>query len=193
MDKIFIKGARENNLKNIDVEIPRDKLVVFTGLSGSGKTTIGTLLTELLPDYKFIDTDKIIVKLERRSINDIFAIDGEGYFRDLETKVANGVSTSENQVISTGGGIILRQENMDALRSNGVIFYLKTSPETLIKRLEGDSSRPLLKTDDVKAKLEKMLEIRGKLYEKADITVETDNLSAEETAKEIVRLFNENC
>ena len=169
------------------------KNIVLVGLSGSGKTTIGTLLTELLPDYKFIDTDKIIVKLERRSINDIFAIDGEGYFRDLETKVANGVSTSENQVISTGGGIILRQENMDALRSNGVIFYLKTAPETLIKRLEGDSSRPLLKTDDVKAKLEKMLEIRGKLYEKADITVETDNLSAEETAKEIVRLFNENC
>lgn len=169
------------------------KNIVLVGLSGSGKTTIGTLLTELLPDYKFIDTDKIIVKLERRSINDIFAIDGEGYFRDLETKVAKGVSTSENQIISTGGGIILRQENMDALRSNGVIFYLKTSPKTLIKRLEGDSSRPLLKTDDVKAKLEKMLEIRGKLYEKADITVETDNLSAEETAKEIVRLFNENC
>lgn len=169
------------------------KNIVLVGLSGSGKTTIGTLLTELLPDYKFIDTDKIIVKLERRSINDIFAIDGEGYFRDLETKVAKGVSTSENQIISTGGGIILRQENMDALRSNGVIFYLKTSPETLIKRLEGDSSRPLLKTDDVKTKLEKMLEIRGKLYEKADITVETDKLSAEETAKEIVRLFNENC
>lgn len=169
------------------------KNIVLVGLSGSGKTTIGTLLTELLPDYKFIDTDKIIVKLERRSINDIFAIDGEGYFRDIETKVAKGVSTSENQVISTGGGIILRQENMDALRSNGVIFYLKTSSETLIKRLEGDSSRPLLKTDDVKAKLEIMLEIRGKLYEKADITVETDNLSAEETAKEIVRLFNENC
>lgn len=169
------------------------KNIVLVGLSGSGKTTIGTLLTELLPDYKFIDTDKIIVKLERRSINDIFAIDGEGYFRDLETKVAKGVSTSENQIISTGGGIILRQENMDALRSNGIIFYLKTSPEILIKRLEGDSSRPLLKTDDVKAKLEKMLEIRGKLYEKADITVETDNLSAEETAKEIVRLFNENC
>lgn len=167
------------------------KNIVLTGLSGSGKTTLGNELTKLLPNYKFLDTDEIIVNLEHRSINDIFATDGEDYFRNLETKVSKDVSTSENQIISTGGGIILREENMTALSKNGVVFYLKTSPETLIKRLEGDSSRPLLKVNDIKAKLEKMLEIRGKLYEKADFTIETDNLTAEETAKEIVRLFNE--
>ena len=83
------------------------------------------------------------------------------------------------------------KETIKELKKNGVIFYLKTSPDTLIKRLSGDTTRPLLKTDDVKAKLVSMLEIRGKLYEKADFTIETDNLSVTAAAQEILRLYND--
>ena len=151
-----------------------NKNIVLVGLSGSGKTTIGNILSDL-SGYDFIDTDAIIVKLQNRSINNIFATNGEGFFRDLETQVTKKVSQFGSQIISTGG----------------IIFYLKTSVNTLLKRLEGDNTRPLLKTVDVKKKLENMLEIREKLYEKADVTVETDNLSPIETAKEILRIYNE--
>lgn len=167
-----------------------NKNIVLVGLSGSGKTTIGNILSRL-SSYSFVDTDEIIVKLQNRSINEIFAENGEEYFRDLETQVTKEVSDKDCQILSTGGGVVLRDENLKNLKKNGVVFYLKTSVETLLKRLEGDTSRPLLKTDDVKKKLENMLKIRNGLYEKADVVIETDKMSAEETAKEILRIYNE--
>lgn len=167
-----------------------NKNIVLVGLSGSGKTTIGNILSRL-SSYSFVDTDEIIVKLQNRSINEIFAENGEEYFRELETQVTKDVSDKDCQIISTGGGVVLRDENLKNLKQNGVVFYLKTSVETLLKRLEGDTSRPLLKTDDVKKKLENMLKIRNGLYEKADVVIETDKMSAEETAKEILRIYNE--
>lgn len=167
-----------------------NKNIVLVGLSGSGKSTLGNILSNL-SGYALVDTDAIIVKLQNRSINNIFATNGEDFFRTLETQVSKEVSAFDKQIISTGGGIVLKEKNLEYLKQNGIVFYLKTSVNTLLKRLEGDNTRPLLKTDDVKKKLENMLEIRGKLYEKADVTIETDNLSPEETAKEILRIYNE--
>lgn len=167
-----------------------NKNIVLVGLSGSGKSTLGDILSSL-SGYALVDTDAIIVKLQNRSINNIFATNGEEFFRTLETQVSKEVSAFDKQIISTGGGIVLKEKNLEYLKQNGVVFYLKTSVNTLLKRLEGDNTRPLLKTDDVKKKLENMLEIRGKLYEKADVTIETDNLTPEETAKEILRIYNE--
>lgn len=167
-----------------------NKNIVLVGLSGSGKSTLGNILSSL-SGYALVDTDAIIVKLQNRSINNIFETNGEEFFRTLETQVSKEISTFDKQIISTGGGIVLKEKNLEYLKQNGVVFYLKTSVNTLLKRLEGDNTRPLLKTDDVKKKLENMLEIRGKLYEKADVTIETDKLTPEETAKEILRIYNE--
>lgn len=167
-----------------------NKNIVLVGLSGSGKSTLGNILSSL-SGYALVDTDAIIVKLQNRSINNIFEKNGEEFFRTLETQVSKEISTCDKQIISTGGGIVLKEKNLEYLKQNGVVFYLKTSVNTLLKRLEGDNTRPLLKTDDVKKKLENMLEIRGKLYEKADVTIETDKLTPEETAKEILRIYNE--
>lgn len=167
------------------------KNIVLVGLSGTGKTTIGKLLKSKLNNYFFVDTDEMIVESENRSINDIFAENGEDFFRELETEAAKKVSQEQNTIISTGGGIVLREKNIIFLKQNGIIFYLKTTPEILTKRLQGDSSRPLLKTEDVKLKLENMLKIRGSLYEKADVTIDTDNLTPEQTVNEIVRIYNE--
>lgn len=167
-----------------------NKNIVLVGLSGSGKSTLGNILSSL-SGYALVDTDAIIVKLQNRSINNIFEKNGEEFFRTLETQVSKEISTFDKQIISTGGGIVLKEKNLEYLKQNGVVFYLKTSVNTLLKRLEGDNTRPLLKTDDVKKKLENMLEIRGKLYEKADVTIETDKLTPEETAKEILRIYNE--
>lgn len=167
-----------------------NKNIVLVGLSGSGKSTLGNILSSL-SGYTLVDTDAIIVKLQNRSINNIFETNGEEFFRTLETQVSKEISAFDKQIISTGGGIVLKEKNLEYLKQNGVVFYLKTSVNTLLKRLEGDNTRPLLKTDDVKKKLENMLEIRGKLYEKADVTIETDKLTPEETAKEILRIYNE--
>lgn len=167
-----------------------NKNIVLVGLSGSGKSTLGNILSSL-SGYALVDTDAIIVKLQNRSINNIFETNGEEFFRTLETQVSIEISAFDKQIISTGGGIVLKEKNLEYLKQNGVVFYLKTSVNTLLKRLEGDNTRPLLKTDDVKKKLENMLEIRGKLYEKADVTIETDKLTPEETAKEILRIYNE--
>lgn len=167
------------------------KNIVLTGLSGSGKTTIGKLLQKYFPDFELVDTDEIIVKKENRSINDIFATDGEEFFRNLETQTAKDFSEKNNFIISTGGGIVLREKNLEYLKKNGLIFYLKTTPETLSKRLKGKTDRPLLNNSDMLEKLKSMLEKRSEFYEKADIIIETDKMSAQDTAKEITRIYNE--
>ena len=167
------------------------KNIVLVGLSGSGKTTLGKLLNNIYNDFSYVDTDEIIVEREKRTINDIFATDGESYFRKIETEVTKEISAKTDMIISTGGGIVLNTDNIVQLKKNGVLFYLKTSPDCLIKRLQGDSARPLLKVDNIKDKLESMLKVRASLYEKADYTIETDNLSVQETVDEIARIYNE--
>ena len=163
--------------------------IILVGLSGSGKTTVGKLLEKYLLELKFVDTDEIIVEQEKRSINDIFVNDGEETFRKIEKAVVETVSKENNLIISTGGGVVLKNENLKNLRKNGVIFYLKASPETITERLKGDTTRPLLKVEDVTEKLYKMLDIRGKLYEKADFTIDTDSLSPKQTVELIIKEY----
>lgn len=163
--------------------------IVLVGLSGSGKTTVGKLIEKYLPDLKFVDTDEIIVRNENRSINDIFEKDGEETFRNIEKSVVENVSEENNMIISTGGGVILNKTNTDNLKKNGILFYLKTSPEIIAKRLKDDNTRPLLKVDDITEKLTNMLDVRGKLYQEADFTVNTDSLSPEQTAEFIVKEY----
>jgi len=163
--------------------------IVLVGLSGSGKTTIGKLLEKYLSGMKFVDTDEIIVKRENKSINEIFAESGEQKFREIEKAVTEEVSKDDNLIISTGGGVVLNKENILNLKKNGVVFYLKTSPEVIAERLKNDNTRPLLKVDDVKEKLFKMLETREKLYQTADFTVKTDELSP----NEVIELITKEC
>ena len=90
--------------------------IALIGLMGCGKTTIGKLLQEELTDFDFVDTDDLIVEYENRSINDIFSKDGEDYFREIESKILNKVLINSNQVISTGGGIVINDENIAVLK-----------------------------------------------------------------------------
>lgn len=167
------------------------KNIVLVGLSGSGKSTIGNALAGILKDYSFVDTDDLVVRLQNRSINNIFALQGEEYFRNLETQVVEKVSQYENQVISTGGGIVLRENNLHILKKRGTIFYLKTSVNCLISRLDGDTTRPLLKTSDIRVKLENMLKDRALQYEKADFIINTDDKKPLDIAEEILRVLND--
>lgn len=117
------------------------KNIVLIGMMGCGKTTCANLLSEKL-SCSAVDTDAIIVSREGRAISDIFAADGEGYFRDLETAVSVELGQRTDLIIATGGGLPLRAENVAALRQNGVIFWLKRDPAATFAS-ESMDGRPL--------------------------------------------------
>ena len=115
--------------------------LVLIGMMGCGKSTCGQLLAKRL-GRTFMDTDLLIQKRTGRSIPDIFAQDGEEYFRDLEQAITEELSKRSNLVIATGGGIILREANVKALRSTGTIIWLNRSAEDIFSKVSM-RSRPL--------------------------------------------------
>ncbi len=163
--------------------------ISLIGMMGSGKTTIGKLLSKEL-NYIFIDTDLEIIKRENRKINQIFAQDGEKYFRTIETDVLKEVLLNKNQIISTGGGIIKSNENIQQLKEKSIIFYLEANSEVLFERLKNNKERPLLNVGDMKRRIEILLSERKEKYEQAHYKVLTENKSPENITKEIIGIIN---
>ncbi len=160
--------------------------IVLTGMSGCGKTSVAGVFKSL--GKTAVDTD-IIIERKYGKIPEIFARYGEQYFRDLETKAIKEVSSLDGVVIATGGGCVLRSENVELLKSNGKIFYLRTKTATLLKRLDGDNSRPLLQGGTCE-KLSKLYAERAQLYESsADYVIDTDEFTPEETVNKIMELI----
>ena len=166
------------------------KNIVLIGFMGSGKTTIGKSLEEKT-DMTFVDTDELIEAYEGCKIRDIFTDKGETYFRRLENETLKNLLTStDNKVISTGGGIITNQSNIPLLKQLGKVFYLRIKPETVVERLEGDKTRPLLIGEDKLVKVEQLMTDRKELYEMAaDKTIDTDGLSVSEIVHRILENF----
>lgn len=141
--------------------------IILIGFMGSGKTSVGVKLAERLT-YHFRDTDQMIEKQAGDTINHIFAVHGEEYFRSLETELLkNSKSNMDKTVLSTGGGLPLREQNSKLIREMGYVVFLKASKQTTLKRLRGDTTRPLLKGDDLEQKVDRMLTARTPVYEKA--------------------------
>lgn len=162
--------------------------IVLTGFMGTGKSKIGRRLAKKLR-MSYLDTDELIEKREKDSISAIFKKRGEGYFRCLETKVIKEVALLDNYVISTGGGIVLRKENIEALKKNAFIVCLFASPEVILKRTEGNENRPLLEVNNQKKRIEELLAIRRPFYEKADFSVDTSTLDSKKVVEEIVKFL----
>lgn len=158
------------------------KKIVLCGMMGSGKTTVAGALSRIY-GLRCVDTDELITR-KFGPINDIFATRGEEYFRDVESLVAAQAARSpDNDVIALGGGCVLRAANVRALRQSGVIFYLRAAAQTVIERVRGDSSRPLLK-GDLEERVNSILAARSAVYESvADVVIDTDDKSPEEIAK----------
>ena len=166
------------------------KNIILIGFMGSGKTTIGKALEEKT-DMTFVDTDELIEAYEGCKISEIFVDKGEAYFRRLENETLKDLLTStDNKVISTGGGIVTNQENIPLLKQLGKVFYLRIKPETVVKRLEGDKTRPLLIGENKLVKVEQLMTDRKELYEMAaDKTIDTDGLSVSEIVCGILEDF----
>ena len=144
--------------------------IVMIGMMGAGKTAIGGELARRL-HRPFVDTDAEIVRAAAMSIPEIFARDGEAFFRARESEVLGRILASGSSVISTGGGAWLRPENRQRIGESGVSVWLDCDLETLWHRVRQRPTRPLLQTADPRGTLERLLTERMPLYTLADIRV----------------------
>jgi shikimate kinase len=158
--------------------------IILIGFMGAGKTTIAKILAKKL-SFKNVDMDKIIIeKSGRTSDTEIFEKDGELTFREYEILVANELQDEHNLIISTGGGIVMNKVNIDYLKKNGVVVYLKNTFETSKKRIRKHNPPPLFQ--DLK-KAKELYDLRLPLYTfYADVIVETDDKPLHEVADEII-------
>jgi shikimate kinase len=160
--------------------------IILIGPMGSGKSTIGQLLANRL-HREFFDSDYYIEEKTGVDIPCIFDVEGEEGFRLRETKAIKELTDRSNLVIATGGGSVTRPENRALLRSAGFIIFLDTSVNQQMERLKHDKKRPLLRTENPRQRLEKLLEERKPLYlELADLHVKTDRKYARRVANEII-------
>ena len=160
--------------------------IVLTGFMATGKSEVGKDLARLL-EMEFIDTDDLIEEKVEMKISEIFAKKGEKFFRDLESEIAKEVGGWDNYVSATGGGIVLRQENINSLKKNGKIINLKTSVSKILERALKNSDRPLLNVENKSKEIKKLLSERKPYYEECDFSVDTTDTSSKEAAEKIVK------
>ena len=163
------------------------KNIILIGYMGSGKTTVGKSLARL-ESAIFLDTDERIEEKQGRTISEIFAAESETAFRDMETAFLRDLLRlkREGAVISTGGGMPIREENRELLRQLGFVVYLQASPETVYDRVKDDTRRPLLQCDDPLTRIRNMMEQRREIYEStAHYIVQVDGYRQQDIAEMI--------
>lgn len=162
--------------------------IVLIGMPGSGKSTVGRLLSRRL-GMPLADTDALVEAAAGRTIPEIFATEGEAAFRDRETAAARAAAAMENTVIATGGGIVLRGENMEALAKTGVVFFRDRAVEDIMG--EDHSGRPLVGGD--RARILNLYTQRIGLYKKYAKYTISNTKTAEEAANLIATIYLEEC
>lgn len=165
--------------------------IVLIGYRGTGKSTVGKVLAAKL-GRTLVSTDKEIVRRTGRSIPEIVAEQGWEHFRNLESEVCTDLAGRDNLVIDTGGGAILRQQNVGALKQNGLLFWLTASVETIANRIGGDTQRPSLTgTKSFVEEIKEVLAERTSGYQAAaDHMLSTDGRSINQLAEKILHLLN---
>lgn len=169
------------------------KNIVLIGMSGVGKTQKGRYIAKIL-NRKFIDTDTALVEKEGLTVDDIFTKYGESYFRNIEEQLILEVAEVENVVVSAGGGIVLRANNVINLKRNGYIVYLKADVETITDNLKlSKTIRPLLKqSENLYETVNKLYMSREELYILySDITINIENKSKVDIYNEVIKAYNE--
>ena len=164
--------------------------IYLIGFMGTGKTTVSHKLSELL-GFEEIDTDEWIACQQEQSIPEIFENYGEQYFRGLETELLRRLGEGEHKIISCGGGMALKQENVALMQENGVVVLLTAEPETILARVRGDDGRPILNGNMNVSYIQELLAKRLPYYEAAgEVVIATDLRSPQEIAEEIEKKLN---
>lgn len=165
--------------------------IILVGMPASGKSTIGIMLAQKLPQYTFIDTDSVIEKTSGMKIYEIFSKYSEDYFRKLEYDTIKLVTNGDKKIISIGGGAFENPDSRGTLLRFGKVFYLKSDLDVLYYRISNDSSRPLLNNDNPKEVLKKLLKKREENYSQAHFIVDTSSLDEDEIVKFILGSIDE--
>jgi shikimate kinase len=161
------------------------KNIYLIGYMGSGKSTVAAHMVKQY-GMEVLEMDQMIVEREGMSVSDIFAKYGEDYFRDVETKLLIEIQTQDNKVVSCGGGVVLREQNVAEMQKGGSIVLLSAKPETILERVKYDNSRPLLQGNKTVEFISEMMEKRRSKYESAaDLIIHTDGKQVADICNEI--------
>lgn len=166
-----------------------DNNIYIIGMMGAGKSTIGRLLSDET-GKEFIDSDDYLIdKSKYKTINDIFEKKGEDYFRSLESKAIEEISKLNGYIVATGGGIILNPFNIKVMKETGIVIYLNSTIDNLVKNLYNSKSRPLLNNSELESKIRELLDYRQEKYKKAsDYLVDVSFKTKEDIIKEILNI-----
>ena len=157
---------------------------------GTGKSSVGCQLAKER-GWNFIDLDELIELKEQRRIVDIFAKDGEAYFRKIEKNILKQVSTQKKFVVACGGGVVLDKDNIKLMKKTGRMICLYASPEQILKRVSLNNDRPLLNVDKPQKRIELLLKMRAPFYMQADKIIDTSNFSVKQVVKKISKILAE--
>ena len=155
-----------------------------------GKSAVGRTLARKL-GRRFVDLDKIIERSEGMKVKDIFSRKGESYFRRAEKQALAEVLFQGEQVIATGGGVVIDEENLRLLREKSFLVCLTAAPEVLLRRAEKSRRRPLLEGGDRAQRIGELLAQRGKNYAQAHVAIDTSDLTVEQVVEKIIERFND--
>jgi shikimate kinase len=162
--------------------------IILIGLMGTGKTTIGKILSKKY-SMQFVDTDDLIEKQQKVEIKEIFKAHGESFFRKLEAELLTELERKDNLIISTGGGLPIFNNNIEKLLLIGNCIWLEAGKKTIIRNVGNDSNRPILNNPDREKTIEKLLNERNIIYEKAHFKINVDEKTVEQIVSEIDKIF----
>jgi shikimate kinase len=155
-----------------------------------GKSVVGQRLARRLK-RPFVDLDQAIEEREGMEVQEIFSRKGEAYFREVEKRTLREILRQSGQVIATGGGVVVNEENLRLLKQRSLLVYLTASPEILLRRSGTGKERPLLKGGEGKKRIEELLRRREKAYAQAHVRIDTSCLSVDEVVEEITEALNQ--
>lgn len=166
------------------------KNIVLIGFMGAGKSTVSREIARTTGREE-IDLDSYIVEKEGCPINEMFEKHGEEYFRTLETKYLKEVSGREGIILSCGGGTVIKRENVDIIKENGVLVLLSAKPETIYERVKNSTDRPILNGNMNIEFITELMNKRKDIYlSVADLIIETDGKMISSIGKEIMEKYS---
>ena len=162
--------------------------LALVGFMGTGKSSVGQLVAAQF-HFRFVDTDELIEERSGKSINRIFADEGETRFREYECAVVEELKNRRKTVIATGGGLVTNPDNLASLKTHALVVCLWASPETIWERVRHQSHRPLLQAPDPLARSRELLARRESSYRQADVLVNTEKRPVKEVVHQVAHQF----